>query len=213
MTAGWRGPFAALALLACTAASAQPPLGGFGYVYPYGPGATAGRAVRPVAPDDIVSRGVDRLTGFLLGVPSVTPESLGGFLSVEIAPLFDFDYMAEWAGGRYWRRLDESERSRLAATLERLFLGALARNLGTYVEPLPQVDVYPARRTSDTSAQVHARVGGDDGRHVRLEFRFYLDDDAWRIYDVVANGASAVAYYRRYFRDLLRRHGPAALDP
>ena len=36
----------------------------------------------------------------------------------------------------------------------------------------------------------------------RLNFRFYWNDQGWRIFDVSANGASAVAYYRSYFGEM-----------
>jgi len=163
------------------------------------------------SPDQIVRSGVDRLTGFLIGVPEVTPENLGSFLDLEIAPLFDFDYMAKWSAGTYWPRLDANERARLGAKLGSMFLDALARNLGTYVEPLPRIDVFPARRAGPSEARVSARVTGERGMRVRLDFRFYLSARGWRVFDVAANGASAVAYYRGYFRELLRRKGPAAL--
>ena len=52
---------------------------------------------------------------------------------------------------------------------------------------------------------VPARVIFASGFAARLEFRFYWSGTAWRIFDVAANGASAVAYYRRYFRDVLER--------
>ena len=88
----------ALALASGGAAPAQPP---------YRAVSPLGTASWPATPDQIVRTGVDRLTGFVLGVPEVTPDSLGAFLSHEIAPLFDFRYMARWAAGSYWRRLDE----------------------------------------------------------------------------------------------------------
>ncbi len=196
----------ALALaLVCSAGSAQAQP-------PYRSGAPLGSSW-PATPEQIVRSGIDRLTGFLIGVPQVTPDNLGVFLGHEIAPLFDFHYMARWAAGSYWRRLDAEQRALLGARLADLFLDALARNLGTYSEPLPYIEVFPARRAGNREARVLARVTGARGLRVRLEFRLYWDSSRWRIFDVAANGASAVAYYRGHFRDLLRRKGPAALQP
>jgi len=174
--------------------------------------ASTGYGSWSASPDQLVRSGVDRLTGFLIGVPEVTPENLGSFLDLEIAPLFDFDYMAQWSAGSYWPRLDTAERARLGAKLGSMFLDALARNLGTYAEPLPRIDVFPARRTGPTEARVSARVIGERRQRVRLDFRFYWSTRGWRIFDVAVNGASAVAYYRGYFRELLRRKGPGALE-
>ena len=178
------------------------------------PGAVApGSDLLPAGPAQVLSRGIDRLTGFLIGARDPTPEEIAAFLNDEIAPFFDFTYMAAWAAGPYHRQLDEEQRALLGARLEQLFLGALARNLGSFSQPLPRIDLYrprPGRSAGETI--VPARVIFASGFAVRLDFRFYWTGSAWRIFDVAANGASAVAYYRRYFGDVLKRLGPDGLS-
>ena len=167
---------------------------------------------RPAGPAQVLARGIDRLSGFLIGVRDPTPEATSAFLAREIAPHFDFAYMAAWAAGPYHRRLDAEQRARLAQHLEQVFLGALARNLGSFSRPLPRIDIYRSRPgRSAGEAVVPARVIFASGFAVRLEFRFYWSGSAWRIFDVAANGASAAAYYRRYVGDLLKRRGPEGL--
>ena len=169
-------------------------------------------APQPAGPAEVLSRGIDRLTGFLTGTHEPAPEAVAAFFAGEIAPHFDFASMAAWAAGPYHRRLDADQRARLADRLQPLFLGALARNLGSFSRPLPRIDVYEPRpgRSAD-EAVVAARVLYASGFATRLEFRFYWSGSAWRMFDVAANGASAAAYYRRYFADLLRHRGPDAL--
>ena len=163
-------------------------------------------------PEQIVRQGIDRLTGFLIGARDPQPEMIQEFLRREIAPTFDFAYMARWAAGPLHRRMSETQRTRLSDKLSELFLGAFARNLGSFARPLPRIEVFAARPgRSAGESMVPARVVLASGFVARLEFRFYWSGTAWRIFDVVANGASAVAFYRRYFGDLLRRQGPDAL--
>ncbi len=164
-------------------------------------------------PAQVLSRGIDRLTGFLIGARDPSPEEIAAFLDDEIAPFIDFAYMAAWAVGPYHRQLDEDRRARLAVRLRELFLGALARNLGSFSEPLPRIDIYrsrPGRGAGETI--VPARVVFASGFAVRLDFRFYWTGAAWRVFDVAANGASAVAYYRRYFGDVLEHEGSNGLN-
>jgi phospholipid transport system substrate-binding protein len=33
----------------------------------------------------------------------------------------------------------------------------------------------------------------------RIDFRFYRGESGWKIFDVSANGSSALAFYRQYF--------------
>lgn len=190
--------------LAPMTVSAQPQMQGRGpHPHMYAP--------LPATPDQLLRQGIDRLTGFLIGAGNPSPAALVTFLSHEVAPYFDFEYMARWAAGSLYRRLTPEQNQRLAQKLRHLFLDALARNLGTYARPLPRIDVFPARagRTGN-EATVDARVVTDDGRMVQIEFRFYWSKDGWKIYDVSANGASAVAFYRGYFSTLIRRYGPEA---
>ena len=197
---------------------------GFALLLALGPGVSAGGLAQslagpaghdaglgPAGPAQVLSRGIERLTGFLIGARDPTPETVFSFLHDEMAPHFDFTYMAAWAAGPHHRQLDSQQRTRLAARLEQLLLGALARNLGSFSQPSPRIDIYrPRPGRSGVEAVVPARVMYPSGFTVRLEFRFYWSGSAWRIFDVAANGASALAYYRRHFRDLLERPGPAA---
>lgn len=197
---------AAALLLACTHLFAQ---SGYGQGDPlYVPGYTPA----PATPDQLIRRGVDRLTGFLMGAQDPSPEAIRDFLESEIAPNFDFTYMARWAAGPMYRRLSAAQNARMTVVLKSLFLSALAKNLGTYARPVPQVDVYPARATADGSqATVYARVISSNGMFSAMNFRFYWNEQGWRIFDVSANGASAVAYYRNYFGEMFKRYGPDAV--
>lgn len=194
------------ALLAVsTHLSAQPAYLGDGLYEP-------GYAPVLATPDQVVRSGVDRLSGYLMGAQNPSPQAIRAFLDREIAPHFDFAYMARWAAGPMYRRLTPEQHVRMTATLKDLFLTALAKNLGTFARPLPRVDVYPARAAADGSqATVHARVVGAQGLLSGLNFRFYWNERGWRIFDVSANGASAVAYYRQYFGEMFRRYGPDAV--
>jgi phospholipid transport system substrate-binding protein len=161
------------------------------------------------SPDQLVRQGVDRLIGFLVGAGDASAQAVREFVEIEIAPIFDFRYMARWAAGPLYHRLTPPQRVALEAQLRTMFLDALARHLGSLESPLPRVDVFPARPGhSVAQAVVYARVIGEQRPPVRLEFRFYWSNDGWKVYDAVANGASAAAFYRSYYTRALRRHGP-----
>jgi len=201
-----RTALAAALLLASTHLFAQSGYGQGGA--PYDPGYSP----VPATPDQVVRRGIDRLTGFLMGAQDPSPEAIRAFLDIEIAPHFDFTYMTRWAAGPMYRRLSAEQHARMTAVLKNLFLSALAKNLGTYARPVPRVDVFPARATTDGSqATVYARIISSNGMFSAMNFRFYWNEQGWRIFDVSANGASAVAYYRSYFGEMFKRYGPDAV--
>jgi phospholipid transport system substrate-binding protein len=195
---------ALLAVLLTATAGAQPP-GGAGAQAR----APLDEPYHVASPDQIIRQGVDRLAGFLIGAGGASPQAVREFVEIEIAPYFDFRYMARWAAGPLFSRLTPEQRSALQAQLRAMFLDALTRNLGSLETPLPRVDVFPARPgTSISQAHVYARVVAPQRPPLRLEFRFYWSNDGWKVYDAVANGASAAAFYRSYYTRALRRHGP-----
>lgn len=164
-------------------------------------------------PGQLVRAAIHQLTEFLARANNPTPDQIRSFLDRAIAPYFDFDTMARWAAGPLYYRLTPPQQELLAARLRDLFLSALARNLGAYVRPLPRVQVYPTRTEPwARDATVRAVVIPANAYPIQLEFRFYDTPVGWKVFDVSANGVSALAYYRSYFTDLLLRYGPYALQ-
>ena len=161
---------------------------------PYAPPMMAPQAANPAV---TLRAGIDRLLAFLGAEPKPAPEELAGFLNTEIAPFFDFDYMAQSAGGRLFERLGAEERRAMANDIKRSFLTKMAEKLAGYDNQ--QVRFLPPRAGNDgRTAQVSVAILNPGGRYpARLDFRLYRAEDRWRVYDVAANGQSAIVHYRR----------------
>ncbi len=154
-------------------------------------------------PDDILRQGMNRLQGFLSRGGAPSEEDAKAFLYREIAPFFDFQYMAQWAGGRLLNGMSEQEQMEFGRKLSVMFLDALATNLGAYANTTPRIDIYRSRgKPGSGEVVVPVLVSSQRGRQVRMKFRFYRAANGWKIFDVIANGSSAVAYYRGYFNKM-----------
>lgn len=163
-------------------------------------------------PANLVRREVLDLYEFFRTNPAPMPEELLTFVEERIAPHFDFDYMARWSAGPYLRRLDDDQLGQLATQVRTLFIAGLARGLGMLGETLPRVRVLQARPGRDAREQVVPVLASlRPGLDARLSFRCYWTGETWRVFDASLNGASAVAFFRRHFAQMLRRHGPEAL--
>lgn len=172
------------------------------------------RPMQAAAPDEIVRQGIDRLKGFLSRGASPSEQELLYFLNREIAPYFDFTYMAQQVAGPTAQGMNQAQRAEFSAQLKRLFFGALARNLGAYSNPAPRIDIYPARMNRNSrEVKVNALVMPYRGRAMRLQFRFYLSSNGWKIFDVTANGSSAVVHYRNHFAAMARQGGSRSYYP
>lgn len=140
--------------------------------------------------------GVDKLLGFLGSEPAPTAEALAAFLDAEIAPFFDFQYMAKSAGGRLFERMSAEEQAALTAEIKQSFLAKMAEKLSGYSNQ--QVRFMPLRgQATSRTVQVSAAILNPGRYPARLDFRLYRDGEQWRVYDVAANGQSAIVHYRR----------------
>ena len=172
------------------------------HAYPqYGPGPAPyilGPAAAPQAGNPAVAlrAGMDKLLAFLHSTERPSPEALAGFLNAEIAPFFDFDYMARSAGGRLFEGMGPAEQENMVEDIKRSFLTKMAEKLSAYDKQ--QVRFLPPRPGSDgQTAQVSVVILNPGNYPARLDFRLYRDGGQWQVFDVAANGQSAIVHYRR----------------
>lgn len=163
------------------------------------------QAVQP-GPSAILQQGLERLIAFVDRDPRPGEADLAAFLDREIAPYFDFAYMARWAAGRMWPRMTPQQRRDFESRLQRLFLGALAQRLTGYGGQ--QFRVLRPRAGRNNEVDVGVAVQNPRGYPAKLNFRFYRSEDGWKVFDVAANGNSALMYYRQYFRQQQRQRAP-----
>jgi phospholipid transport system substrate-binding protein len=166
---------------------------------PYGPrpGSYApSQRVHPgVEATATLREGLDKLTVFLNREEAPNKLQVAAFLDGTIAPYFDFDYMAKWVAGQGYSAMSTEQRAALAASLEARFLGTLAGKLAKYKGQ--QVRFFRPRSGPRGAVSVPVGILRPGGYPSKLDFRMYRADDGWKVYDVMANGRSAVAYYRQ----------------
>jgi len=139
--------------------------------------------------------GVEKLLAFLRAEQRPSEQALAEFLEREIVPFFDFEYMAESAGGRLFAQQGDQERQAMIEGIKTSFLSKMAEKLGGYQNQ--QLRYLPPRLGNDgRTAQVSVAVLNPGRYPTRLDFRLYRKDDAWKVYDVAANGQSAIVHYR-----------------
>jgi phospholipid transport system substrate-binding protein len=151
----------------------------------------------------ILEQGLNKLMTFSGRERRPDKMQIAAFLDQEVAPYFDFSYMARWAAGRMWPRMTPQQRREMEGQLQQMFLGSLATRLLNYRGQ--QVRVGNPRRARGNELQVPVAVLNPQGYPARLNFRFYRSENGWKVFDVSANGNSALMYYRRHFRNLMRQ--------
>jgi len=131
---------------------------------------------------------------------STDSQALLTFLEEQVAVLFDFSYMSQLVAGPLWRNVNEENKKRFEAEFKKTFLVSLARQvtqLGT-----PNIRMYPIRPgTSPNEVTVSVSLQSAGGPPTLVDFRLYRADVDWKVFDVVANGNSAVLYYRQWYAE------------
>ncbi len=158
----------------------------------------------PIPPDQLLRQGIDRLTGFLKGAPDASAHRIGEFITEELAGFFDFNTMARWSAGGAWPRMHPAQKAHLVKRIRDTFLQSFTGNIGALGGRIPRIRVFNARPGGAGGlARVRALAYPRGRPPMRFDFRFAFARGGWTIYDVSLNGLSAVAYYRRHFRNLL----------
>ena len=165
--------------------------------------APAGAEQAEIEPAMLVEQGMNKMLAFLNQEQRPGEETLMAFLDKEIALFFDFPYMAKSAAGPVYRHMDQDQRDRMSDNIQQQFLAAMTARLTGYDNQ--QVRVVSQRfGRGGYTATVSVAVLQPRGYPARLDFRFYRSKTGWRVFDVSANGQSAVIHYRRQFRETLR---------
>jgi phospholipid transport system substrate-binding protein len=176
-----------------------------GYNYPASP--MQAPVYQEVGPDILLREGMTKLLRFLRTTDNPQPRQISAFLEKEVAPYFDFDYMATWAAGPMNRYMNNQQRQEFGQKIKQMLLGTLAKRLSSYNNQ--DVRFFRPRWVGDNEVKVRVGILQAGGYPASLDFRFYLSNSGWKVFDVSANGNSALAFYRRHFADQARSRNAA----
>lgn len=191
---------AALFAFGCSQAIAAP-----GY---YNPSQGYQAAQQAEGPAEILENDMSKLLKFLRQTEKPSGESIAQFVESEIAPDFDFAYMAQWAAGSAYRNMSEEQRSVMTQKVKEMLLTTLSKRLGNYNNQ--DVKFFRPRRVGKNEVKVRVGILQAGNYPTSIDFRFYHSKDGWKVFDVSANGSSALSYYRQYFANLMRAQDPRA---
>lgn len=176
-------------------------------------------AATPTTPRTVVESAVTRVVSMLQepNAKGGEPEP-GGRLNTERrraemrrigADLFDFDEVARLALSRNWAARTPEER----AEFVRLFTQLLERTYLAKIESYSgEKIVYLADSVDGIYATVRSKViSGARHTETPLDYRLYLKDGQWRVFDVRIDGVSFVSTYRSEFNRIIQSSSYEAL--
>jgi len=166
------------------------------------------------SPRDVVQAAVTRVVAVLQNDFEASPldrprtEMRRAEIRRIAAELFDFDEMARRTLTRHWNSRTPEEQ----AEFVRLFTDLLERS---YVARIEQFSgeriIYSAPSVDGRYATVHSKIVTRRPAEIAVDYRLLLRDGRWRAYDVLVDGVSFVATFRRAFGRIIQQSSYAGL--
>lgn len=161
------------------------------------------------APEDLVAKTTDQITSALRAEQDkikANPVRLYEIVDEVVLPHFDFERMSRWALGKYWRKAKKNERSQFIQEFRVLLVRTYAKALNDNYDQ--KIDMLPVRmRKKGKEATVRTEVQQSAGFPIPIDYKMYIKDDAWKVYDVSVDAISLVANYRTSFSKEIRKDG------
>jgi phospholipid transport system substrate-binding protein len=160
------------------------------------------------APQDLIKSTADQvLAEVTRNKEALDKDPSGIYAMVEemVVPHFDFVRMSQAALGRYWRQASEEQRERLTREFQELLVRTYAVALLSYSgQPISYLPVRIPDDAEDVMIPTRVEAGGPP---IPIDYRLYLGETGWKVYDVVIDGVSMVTNYRSTFATQVRRSG------
>lgn len=134
------------------------------------------------------------------------PGLIYDLVSEIVLPHFDFETIARWVMGRYWRQATPEQRQQFTEEFRTLLVRTYARALLEYSgETLSYAPLQAATDADDVT--VRSAVQRASGPDIPINYRLHYRDDAWKVYDVNVDGVSLVTNYRSSLGSQIGREG------
>lgn len=123
-----------------------------------------------------------------------------------IQPHTDFDKIAPLVLGKHWKTASPSERQRFKQEFQTLIVRAYSRAFVEYkdwtINYLPLEMAKDAKKVIVRTKVLQPRI-----QPVLVDYRMFVSDGNWKVYDILIDGVSLVTTYRSSFNEDIQRKG------
>lgn len=140
------------------------------------------------------------------------PKYVYSIINNVVLPHIDFSEMARWVVGRNaWHAADSSTRASFVEEFKTFVLKNYTHFLAKFTNE--KIKFFPLRKNikNQKDIQISSQIQKEDGSPIRMDYRLILQNDAWKIYDIVIEGVSMIEGYQAKFADAVRSGGIEAV--
>ena len=119
--------------------------------------------------------------------------------------MFDYVALSRLTLGRSWRDFNKEQQKEFISLFRTILKKAYMDKILSYTNE--QVVFDRDIMLSENKAEVQTRVITKSAE-IPIDYRVYLKDGEWKVYDVIVEGISLVQNYRTQFREILANNPP-----
>ncbi len=163
-----------------------------------------------LSPQQVVEKTSEQMIAALKANKSALqrdPGKIYGLVSRILLPHFDFDLIARWALGKYWRQANPAQRQRFTAEFRTLLVRTYAKVLLEYSDETIDFLSSPSPVAGRDDATVRTRIQPRTGAPIAVNYRMHRRTDSWKVFDIKVDGVSLVTNYRGTFASQVRDKG------
>ena len=134
------------------------------------------------------------------------PNGIYDLVQEIITPHFDFIRISAWVLGKYWRTASKEQKIRFVKAFRTLLVQTYGVVLLDYTD---QELRYLPLRDDPASGDVTVRteVIQPNGEAVSINYRLYLKNGEWKVYDISVEGVSLVTNFRTSYATEIKQSG------
>ncbi|MBS9402066.1 ABC transporter substrate-binding protein [Halomonas sp. TRM85114] len=161
------------------------------------------------SPEAMIRSSVDELMGKIEGRKDYFAENieeLEALVDDSLEDVADFRYIGASVMGRYFQNASPQQRSRFVDTFRQTLIDTYTKGLVTFdYRDIRVLDSQQASRYED-QASVAMEVVAEDGSAYPVSYSLRLDDNEWKVVNVIVNGINLGLTFRNQFDQAMREN-------
>jgi len=116
---------------------------------------------------------------------------------------FDFKAMSQRTLATNWKKATDAERQKFIDLFSHLIENTYLGKIEAYTDEKVE---YPGEKIKGRKALVETRIITASAE-IPVDYKLYLNGDAWWVYDVIIEGVSLISNYRSSYQEIVNHEG------
>ena len=116
---------------------------------------------------------------------------------------FDFRAMSQRTLATNWKKASDAEKQKFTELFAELIQNSYVSKIETYTSETVE---YPGEKQKGRKAVVDTLIVTSSAE-IPVNYRVYLKDGSWLVYDVIIEGVSLISNYRSSYQEIVKKDG------